>query len=252
MARAPNRIRVVSYNIHKGFSAGNRVFVLREIKKALTQFPSDLLCLQEVLGAHAGHSKKVQDWPTESQFEFLADTVWPHFAYGRNAVYTSGHHGNAILSKYPIEWWSNFDISTNRMENRGYVHAQIRVPGHRVSVHCISVHLGLLQRSRQVQLKKMIDRLAREVPKHEPLLIAGDFNDWSHKATTMLEEQLNLKEAYHATHGKHPRTFPSRFPVLCLDRIYFRGFELRAVQILNRAPWNKLSDHAALYAELSL
>ncbi len=45
------------------------------------------------------------DMPPEeldSQFAFLADEIWPHFAYGKNAIYSAGHHGNAILSKHPI------------------------------------------------------------------------------------------------------------------------------------------------------
>ena len=30
-----------------------------------------------------------EDWPIEPQYEFLADSVWGDFAYGRNAVYES-------------------------------------------------------------------------------------------------------------------------------------------------------------------
>src|SRR4051794_16201417 len=95
-------IRVLSYNIHKGFSTGNRKFVLKRIKVAIRKVHPDLVFLQEVLGHHEIHKKNVQDWPNQSQFEFLSEELWPHYAYGRNAVYTYGNHGNAILSKYPF------------------------------------------------------------------------------------------------------------------------------------------------------
>jgi len=36
------------------------------------------------------------------QHEFLAHESWLHHAYGKNSVYDSGHHGNAILSRYPF------------------------------------------------------------------------------------------------------------------------------------------------------
>ena len=62
----------------------------------------DVIFLQEVLGHHEVHKKRVNSWPEQSQFEYLAHELWPHFAYGKNAVYTDGHHGNAILESIPL------------------------------------------------------------------------------------------------------------------------------------------------------
>ena len=113
-----NSLQVLSYNIHKGFSSGNRNFVLHQIREAIRTVRADLVFLQEVLGEHREHQRKYSaHWERDSQFEFLADEVWPHFAYGKNAIYTSGHHGNAILSRYPFTFFENIDISTNRMES---------------------------------------------------------------------------------------------------------------------------------------
>src|SRR4051812_49407405 len=109
------KIRVLSYNIHKGFSAGNRQFVLNRIRTAIRDIHADLVLLQEVLGQHDKHGQLIENGPIRPQFEFLADSIWPHYAYGKNAVYTSGHHGNAILSKSPFSFWENLDISTNRL-----------------------------------------------------------------------------------------------------------------------------------------
>ena len=53
------------------------------------------------------------------QHDFLAEGVWPNTAYGGNAIYDHGHHGNAILSRFPILSSHNQDISELRFERRG-------------------------------------------------------------------------------------------------------------------------------------
>lgn len=49
-----------------------------------------------------------------------------------------------------------------------------------------------------------------------------------------------------------PRTFPSAFPWLRLDRIYQRGFAVRSARVLRGKPWTQISDHAPILAELEL
>jgi endonuclease/exonuclease/phosphatase family metal-dependent hydrolase len=92
-----HRLRVLTVNTHKGFTALNRRFILPELREAVRATSADLVFLQEVLGGHDGHATRYQDWPSMSQYEFLADSMWSDFAYGQNAVYPDGHHGNALL-----------------------------------------------------------------------------------------------------------------------------------------------------------
>ena len=49
-----------------------------------------------------------------------------------------------------------------------------------------------------------------------------------------------------------PKTFPAKFPLFRLDRIYQRGFAVRRAQVLRGRPWSLLSDHAPILAELEL
>lgn len=245
-----NDLTVLSYNIHKGFGPGNRAFVLEGVRQAIRQVHADLVFLQEVQGIHLGHQKKIAAWPEEPQFEYLADEIWPHHAYGKNAVYSSGHHGNAILSKHPIRFWENIDISTNRLESRGLLHAVIEHTRTGKPLHAICVHLGLREADRKAQIQLLCERIESHVPHREPLVIAGDFNDWRGRASRMLEQKLETREAYLVLQGHHARTFPSWLPALQLDRIYFRGLEARSARTLTGRPWIQLSDHLALYAEL--
>src|SRR5688572_14315277 len=89
-------LRILSLNIHKGASAFGRRDVQQELRALIRASHADLVFLQEVRGTFA-RQKEMAD-----QFEFLADEVWDHYAYGKNAIYPGGDHGNAILSHYPI------------------------------------------------------------------------------------------------------------------------------------------------------
>jgi endonuclease/exonuclease/phosphatase family metal-dependent hydrolase len=88
------------------------------------------------------HASRHSNWPSMSQYEFLADSMWSDFAYGRNAVYPDGHHGNALLSKYPIRHHRNLDVSITGPERRGLLHCVLDVPGH-AEVHAAGVVVQL-------------------------------------------------------------------------------------------------------------
>ncbi len=245
-------LNLATYNIHKGFSQFNRRMMIHELRDRLRLLSADIIFLQEVQGHHGRNAARFEDWPDEPQYEFLADQVWEEFAYGRNAVYDQGHHGNAILSRYPIVRAENQDVSTHRLERRGLLHCEIEIPQLGQPLHCICVHLALHERGRRHQVGALIERLQREVPGGAPLVVAGDFNDWRNLAGKRLAEDLGLREVLADHRGRPARTFPSAFPMLRLDRIYVRGFRVRHAHVHHGPMWSRLSDHAALSAHLQL
>jgi endonuclease/exonuclease/phosphatase family metal-dependent hydrolase len=245
-------IRVLTVNIHKGFAALNRRFVLQELRHAIRVVDADLVFLQEVQGAHSRRSRRVVDWPAAPHYEFLADQIWPQFAYGRNAVYPSGHHGNALLSKYPIVRHENHDVSLAGHEARGLLHCELRIPGSEIILHTICVHLSLRESHRRRQLELLCEIVEHRVPPHAPLVVAGDFNDWRRRAHPVLERCAGLHEVFVAAHGRAATTFPAAFPLLQLDRIYVRNAGRHAPLALPRRPWSRLSDHAPIAAEVVL
>ena len=204
--------KVLTINIHKGFTAFNRRFILPELRDAVRTVSADIVCLQEVMGAHEVHPLHVENWPDTSHYEFLADTMWSDFAYGRNAVYPEGHHGNAVLSRYPIEHYENRDVSVDGAEKRGVLYCRIVPPMTGKAIHVMCVHLGLREAHRQAQL-------------------------------AMLAEWVNELPA---------RTFPVQFPLLRLDRIYVKNASASAPTALPLRTWRHLSDHAPLSAEIHL
>ena len=245
-------LRILTYNIHKGFDMSNRRFVLHQMRDALVAADADLLFLQEMQGEHKHKEKNVSDWPERSQSEFIAEGVWPYYAYGKNAIYEAGHHGNAILSKYPFESWENINVSPFTWASRSLLHGVIRLPHRDQDVHVVCVHLGLIGIERRQQLTSLCNRIESHVPHDAPLIVAGDFNDWLCRAERQFYDHLDLQEVFKATHGVHARTFPAWLPFLPMDRIYYRGFMPLNCERLSHAPWHLLSDHSPLVASFAI
>ncbi|XPE41099.1 endonuclease/exonuclease/phosphatase family protein [Shigella flexneri] len=128
----------------------------------------------------------------------------------RNAVYPQGHHGNAVLSRYPIEHYENRDVSVvARVKSAESFTAESyrQCP----PIHVMCVHLGLREAHRQAQLAMLADWV-NALPDAEPVVIAGDFNDWRQTANRPLKAKAGLDEIFTRAHGRPARTFPVQFP----------------------------------------
>lgn len=246
------RLRVVSFNIHKGLGPTNIRVTLERIRMAIRSHRADIVFLQEVVGQHDRLARKFGSaWPVAGQLEALADSEWHHFAYGRNAVYPDGHHGNAILSRYPIAHWENHDISQHASERRGILACSVNLPSSQV-MHCYCVHFGLFEQWRQRQTIALCDIVQARSGADEVVLIAGDFNDWRRRVSHAIKDRLRVMDAADHIAPKRRATYPAMLPYFELDRIYYRGAQLLEARILRGAVWRGLSDHAPVAAELQL
>jgi endonuclease/exonuclease/phosphatase family metal-dependent hydrolase len=279
------KLRVATYNIHKGVTGIRRVPRIHDVKLALHTIDADIVFLQEVQDRNERLRHHI-NYPSLTQLDYLASSGtlggYEHRAYGMNAVYPHGHHGNAILSRHPIGHFTNHDISDHALEKRGMLHAVSRVAARRGAksrdVHLICVHFGLIKRSRLRQAAMLADFVEQEVPAGAPLIVAGDFNDWQRRVDAVLRERLRVDEVSIAEpesadgrkNGRRvldqllpwrdgrdaartvSRTFPSFAPWLTLDRIYVRGFAVDGVQVPRGLTWARRSDHAPLIAELEM
>lgn len=239
--------KILTLNIHKGFSTGNRRFTLDSIRTKLRETGSNLVFLQEVIGENERHREAIDGWPETNQFEYLADTVWSHYAYGKNAIYQHGHHGNAILSELPFTSFDNIDISTMSFSQRGILHGQLDN-----GIHLLCVHLGLFEKERKIQIQHLIRYLTEHIPATAPLILAGDFNDWRRSGHKRLRSQCQLTEASEEVNNKLSATYPALLPLLPMDRIYLRGFTVHGHEVLGDSAWRRLSDHCAMVCEVSL
>src|SRR5450830_296766 len=244
------KIRVATYNIHKGVSTIRATPRVIALKKAIGMFDAEVVFLQEVQGKHDKYTTKFGDeargrhhWPEEAQHEFFAGESH-HSAYGMNAVYDHAY------------------------EQRGILHCTLDTPSG--TVHCYVVHLGLFEAGRSRQTQALIDCVNASAGKGEPVIIAGDFNDWRNTLSAKLRDKLGVVEVFDelgsgsalggmvrglvgAKRKVTPaRTFPAALPCFRLDRIYVRGFKVDHAEVLHGPLWARLSDHAPIVASLKL
>lgn len=262
------KLRIATYNIHKGVSSFRAMPRVHALKQALTSMEADILFLQEVQGRHDKYATRhAALWPEQEQHYFLAGES--HQAvYGMNAVYDHGHHGNALLSRFPVLSFTNTDVSDHAYEARGILHCVVQTE--HGDLHCYVIHLGLFAGSRRRQTAALISAVQSTAPPGAPLLIAGDFNDWTNQLSDSLRDALGVTEVFDSNlsarglgsylrtlSGRSPRlqparTFPAALPWLRLDRIYVRGFRVASAQVLHGGIWTKLSDHAPIVASLEM
>jgi endonuclease/exonuclease/phosphatase family metal-dependent hydrolase len=129
------------------------------------------------------------------------------------------------------------------------LHCVLDMPGG--ALHAVCVHLGLLESHRRGQLDRLCGLIEGDVPSGAPLVVAGDFNDWRKRAHARLLRCAGLQEVFVAATGRAAKTFPARWPLLALDRIYVRHPRSAHPLPLPSRPWSHLSDHAPLAAELA-
>lgn len=242
-------IKILTFNIHKGFNWSNTKVTIQRLKKSLEIIHPDIVFLQEVVGENKKHETKFDNW-ISNQFEFLAKDLWSDFAYSNHATYDHRHHGNVILSKFPITSSEVYDISLNKYEQRSILFSKISIEDK--TVHAFCVHLNLLHRDRVQQYKKIREYINSKTDLNHPILLSGDFNDWNQKASSNLLTLEGLHDAHKAKHGFYARTFPAIFPLMKLDRIYTRGFQVHNAEVLAGIDWKTLSDHLPIYIEVDL
>jgi endonuclease/exonuclease/phosphatase family metal-dependent hydrolase len=248
-------LRAATYNIHKGVRGvgARRRLEIHNLCDGVKALDADVVFLQEVRLFHASDARRFDrssfGWPEKGQAEFLAPDGY-QTAYRTNAVTRQGEHGNALLARWPLGDVGHHDVSDHRFEQRGLLHVPVHWNGR--TLHAVVAHFGLMHASRLRQVQRLADFLSAQVPHDAPLMVAGDFNDWTEKLDAPMRE-IGLRRAQPPGERVTQRlTFPSLAPVFALDRFYLRGLRCRSSFVPRGAPWARMSDHLPLVAELEL
>ena len=250
-----NVLRVATYNIHKGVRGvgPKKRLEIHNLVLGIEALDADFVFLQEVRRMNRAAARHFPDtqigWPKAPQAEYLAPDGY-EVAYRTNAVTRDGEHGNALLSRWPMGDIGHHDVSDHRFEQRGLLHVPLNWNG--TPVHAIVAHFGLIHASRVRQSQRLGRFIADSVPKDEPLIVAGDFNDWGDRLDSLMAH-CGLERGL--VRGDPParfNTFPSRLPLFSMDRIYMRGFRCLSTSVPRGASWARMSDHLPLVAELEL
>lgn len=233
-------MRLLTYNIRKGLGASGKDETARMIGLELHKLELDLALCQEVFHPFQND--------VEGQSRLIAEVTGLIAHYGANKHRTVGHHGNATFSRHPTAHVENFDVSTNGFERRGVLF--VRVETLQGPLNVLNVHLGLNQLQRLKQIRRIKAIMEQLTANHEPLVLAGDFNDWTGRIEREVTESLGLRPAF--SDRSAVKTWPAARPWLNLDRVYTRGVEIASASRLHGQPWDRLSDHLPLLVELRL
>ena len=226
-------LRVATYNIHRAIGTDHQRNPAR-IAGVLGELRADVVGLQEV------------DWHDEpgrrhAQFEYLARLPGYAAVAGPNLRDPRGHYGNLLLTHLPIRAVRLHNLSLDGREPRGAVDVDLALGAG--SLRVIVTHLGLRvgERWRQAWALR---RLLLQAP-DRPTVLLGDLNDWLPGSPTV-RPLLAL-----CASRRHPRTFPSRRPVLALDRILTRALPMPKPPVAHRSATACVaSDHLPVVADL--
>lgn len=236
------RFRVLSYNIHKGKGPLIGSVRLHDLISEVAGRRADLVMCQEVF-----HGMRQGDWDQSRDLASGLDLV---ALYEPNAVYTKGHHGNTTLTKLDVRAVVNHNLSTNPFEKRGVLYSRHPLGG--THLHVFNTHLGLNNRQRRHQAGRICQLIEEACADGGPILLAGDFNDWTGGLGELLRQKAGLENAMGRLVRERRVSWPSNRPIFDLDRIYFRGLRLLESRVHQAPPWTRLSDHLPVEAEFAI
>ncbi len=227
----PERLRIVSYNIHACVGRDRR-FMPGRIAEVLADLDADFIALQEV-------EDRIHRGRTVS--EYLAESLGMQAYRGTTLHRGDARYGNLLLAREAATGHRLHDISVPGREPRGAIEADFAVGGR--TLRLFVTHLGLQAAERRRQLRHLLPALERDDV--DVRVLAGDLNEWRPAAVAnrLLANTLGSLP--------RPRTFPAVAPMLALDRICVAPAEaVLGLQTVATPRARQASDHLPLMAQV--
>ena len=221
-------LRLATYNIHQWVGGDGRADIER-VLSVIRSLDADLIALQELLLPWEGFTQ--EDLARETCMEVIP---------GRTLYRGDAEYGNAVLTRLPVRSTCSLELTVPPFEPRGALCVSLLAGD--VPVKVVATHLGMRQRERLRQMEALMPEL--ETPE-QVVVMLGDINEWVPRSPVL----GRLRAAFGPQPA--PRTFPSRFPLLALDRILARppAFD-RIPCAVRTGPARAASDHLPLEASL--
>lgn len=230
-------MRLLSYNIHKGFGGRDRLYRFNRIIEVIEQLKPDLICLQEV-------DQNVKRSQFDDQPRMLAEYFqFPESIYQQNVFKKEGGYGNLLMSRWELANFHHVNLKMLNYKTRGAQAAVIDTP--EGPLHLVGCHLGLLDKLRHMQVDHLMKHQAFKEAEKLPTLIVGDFNDWLNK----------LAEGPFQSHGykqitepiSNFRSFPAFLPLGNLDKAFAHGpIVVENAMVVSNKLTKAASDHLPL------
>ena len=196
----------------------------------IRNFAADAVALQEAAFRSKGRPLRLRDLERTTGMKAI-----PGITFRRKGE----HFGNVLLSPHPFKSARIMDLSVRNREPRVAIVAMLDYQG--IPIRIIATHLGLGSGERRKQIKRLLEQIPKFSDKITILM--GDLNEWN---------PLSLAETGLRRHYGHiwsPPSFPSRSPLLSLDRILVKPRKARQrIAIVRTPPAESASDHLPVIA----
>jgi endonuclease/exonuclease/phosphatase family metal-dependent hydrolase len=222
----PDCLRIASYNVHGCVGCGN-VRDVERIGSVITELGCDTVGLQEVFGLDA-----------------LRQTLNMQVIEGTHHKWHERHVGNALLTTRKVLEVRHHDWSWAGHEPRAALDVDLEVGG--ATVRVIVTHLGLRPYERRFQVRKILS-LLKDTPTTERVVVLGDINEWLPLSRPLrwMHELLG--------HSPAERSFPARWPLFALDRVWVRPRHALLAFGAHRSPLAaRASDHLPVKAIIAV
>jgi endonuclease/exonuclease/phosphatase family metal-dependent hydrolase len=224
-------LRIATYNVHSCVGTDGRHDPER-VARVIAELDADVVALQEFR------------YPADIALEASSPVVLTSldryaFTLGPTRARDDHWFGNVLLTRHPIRDVMRVDLSRKRREPRGALAVTIDFDG--VELHILSTHLGLRLSERRFQVRQLLEHIDTRSPCF--LAVVGDFNDWlpGRSVAHVLDERFGP--------AVRCATFPSRWPLLSLDRIWVHPSGAVREVHAHRSSLAKLaSDHLPVVA----
>ena len=218
----PECLRVASYNVH-GCVGRNNVRDVARVAAVIDELGCDTVGLQEVFDAKG-----------------ISGLTGMSLVPGTPHMWHDRHVGNALLTRRKVLAVRHHDWSWPGHEPRAALDVDLEAGGETVRV--IVTHLGLKPYERRFQVKKILS-LLKDTPIAERLVVLGDINEW-----LPLGRPLRWLNGL-LGHSPAERSFPARWPLFALDRVWVRPRHALIAFGAHRSPLAALaSDHLPVKA----
>jgi endonuclease/exonuclease/phosphatase family metal-dependent hydrolase len=214
-------LRIASYNVHGCVGTDGRKDAAR-IAEVIRELDCDTVGLQEV----------------DYRLDYIGGRLGMQVVSGLTLVRHDGPFGNALLTKRKILDVRRLALGYGRREPRNALDVDLEVGGGRMRV--IVTHLGLFAAERRWQVRKLLEMM-RDT--EERLVVLGDINEWFplSRPVRWFNRLLGRSVA--------ERSFPSRWPLFALDRVWVRPRRGLLALKAHRSPLATVaSDHLPVKA----
>ncbi|HEY4133875.1 MAG TPA: endonuclease/exonuclease/phosphatase family protein [Alphaproteobacteria bacterium] len=230
-SRGTGALRVATYNVHSCVGTDRR-YDPERILHVIKEIDADIIALQEVGGYFIDGVE---------QAHFFEHRLGMKALMGPNMRRRQSEYGNLLLAKGDLGYHQLIQLTVVPFEPRSALDCIVETPAGDVRV--IAAHLGLFRAERRRQIKFIAERMAKRPSPFT--LIMGDFNIFGAERNVL--QQIGAPERLPKL-----RSFPSRYPLVSLDRIWTIPNDALVNQHVHRTPLSRVaSDHLPMVAEIT-